>query len=373
MRSCKLAHFGGQVGLVAHGRGHAAQQRGNLRACLREAEDVVDEQQRVRAFDVAEVLGHGQRAQGHAQARSGRLGHLPVDQRALRVGPVARLDDAGLGHLEPKVVALAGTLAHAGKHREAAVILGHVIDQFHDDDGLAHARAAEQADLAALQERLDQVDDLDAGLEHLLVRGLLVEQRRRPVNGHARLLADGSKLVHRLADHVDDAAQRLFAHGHANRAAEVDGLHAANHAVGSFHGHGAHAALAQMLLNLENHRDGRGHGKALAGDAQRLVDGRHRRFFKLHVHRGTGDLNYFADVLCHFFFASGAEAPNISNPFAARLKPYPDTKPVFFRIPARLKPCPFKIRCWTSPGLKPNFKLSLIQGPEDPCSLRMPR
>ena len=40
--------------------------------------------------------------------------------------------------------------------------------------------------------------------------------------------------------------------------------------------------------------------KALAGDAQRLVDGRHRRFFKLHVHRGTGDLNYLADVFCHF-------------------------------------------------------------------------
>ncbi len=56
----QLAHFRGQVGLVAHGRGHAAQQRGNLRAGLREAEDVVDEQQRVRAFHVAEVLGDGE-------------------------------------------------------------------------------------------------------------------------------------------------------------------------------------------------------------------------------------------------------------------------------------------------------------------------
>ena len=36
-----------------------------------------------------------------------------------------------------------------------------------DDDGLADAGAAEQADLAALQIRLEQVDDLDAGLEHL--------------------------------------------------------------------------------------------------------------------------------------------------------------------------------------------------------------
>src|ERR1035437_2906085 len=297
----QLAHFGGQVGLVAHVRGHAAQERGNLRAGLREAEDVVDEQKRVGAFDVAEVLGDGERAEGHAQAGSGRLGHLPVYQLRLRFGPVARLDDAGLGHLQPQVVALAGALAHAAKDGVAAVVLGHVVDEFHDDHRLAHAGAAEQADLAALEEGLDQVDDLDAGLEHLLVGGLLGEERRGPVNRHARLFADGAQIVDRVADDVDDAAQRLFAHRHTDGSAQVDGLHPANHAVGGFHGHGADATLAQVLLDFKNDADGRGYGEALAHDAQRLVDGRHRRFFKLHVHRGTGDLDYLADILCHFF------------------------------------------------------------------------
>ena len=47
------------------------------------------------------------------------------------------------------------------------MLLGDVVDQFLNDDGLADAGAAEQTDLAALQKRLDQVDDLDAGLEHL--------------------------------------------------------------------------------------------------------------------------------------------------------------------------------------------------------------
>jgi hypothetical protein len=56
------------------------------------------------------------------------------------------------------------------------VLLGDVVDQLHDDDGLAHAGAAEEADLAALQKGLDQVDDLDAGLEHLFLRRLLVER-----------------------------------------------------------------------------------------------------------------------------------------------------------------------------------------------------
>ena len=292
-------------------------------AGLREAEDVVNEQQRVRAFHVAEILGHGQRAQGHPQARSGRLGHLSVNQRAFRIGKVARLDHARLAHLGPKIVAFARAFAHAAKYGVAAVILGHVVDQFHDDDRLAHTGAAEEADLAALEERLNQIDDLDARLEHLLVGALFVKQRSGPVNGHARLFADGAEIVHRLADDVNHAAQRLFAHRHADGSAQVDGLHAANHAVGGFHRNRAHAPLAQVLLDFENYRNGRGNLEALAGNAQRLIDGRHCRFFKLHVHRGTGDLDYLADILCHFSTFSiqtfGCPTLAASQVFAARV------------------------------------------------------
>ena len=111
----QLAHLGGERGLVAHGARHAAEQRGHLGAGLHEAEDVVDEEQHVLAALVAEVLGHGERRQGDAQAGSRRLVHLAVHQRGL-------VDDAGLRHLEVEVVAFAGALAHAGEHREAAVL-----------------------------------------------------------------------------------------------------------------------------------------------------------------------------------------------------------------------------------------------------------
>ena len=86
---------------------------------------------------------------------------------ALRLREVLDVDDARLLELEPEVVALAGALADAGEHRDAAVLLGEVVDQLLDDDGLADAGAAEEADLAAAQVRLEQVDDLDPGLEHL--------------------------------------------------------------------------------------------------------------------------------------------------------------------------------------------------------------
>ena len=111
-------------------------------------------------FSVAEVLRHGQAGQRHAHTGSRRLVHLAVDQRGL-------VDDAGFLHLVVQVVALTGALAHAGEHGHAAVLLGNVVDQLHDQHRLAHAGAAEQADLAALGIGGDQVDDLDAGFQDL--------------------------------------------------------------------------------------------------------------------------------------------------------------------------------------------------------------
>jgi hypothetical protein len=59
-------------------------------------------------------------------------------------------DNAGVEEFVVEVVAFAGAFTHACEHRNAAVALGDVVDQFLDQHGLAHAGAAEQADLAAL-------------------------------------------------------------------------------------------------------------------------------------------------------------------------------------------------------------------------------
>ena len=85
----------------------------------------------------------------------------------------------GLLHLEPEVGALTGSLPDAGEDRHAAVLLGDPVDHLLDEHGLADAGAAEQADLAALHVGLEEVDDLDAGLEHLPLGLERVERRRR--------------------------------------------------------------------------------------------------------------------------------------------------------------------------------------------------
>ena len=85
MRSCSSPISEARFGWYPTARRHTAQERGNFRTRLREAEDVVDEEQRIRAFFVAEILGDRQSGQRDAQTRSGRLGHLAVNQRGLRL------------------------------------------------------------------------------------------------------------------------------------------------------------------------------------------------------------------------------------------------------------------------------------------------
>ena len=204
----ELAHLGGQGRLVTDGARHAAEERRDFGTGLHEAEDVVDEEQHVAAL-VAEVLGHRQAGQADAQARARRLVHLAEDQHGL-------VDHARLLHLAPECGALAGALAHAGEDRVAAVLGGDVADQLGDDDRLADAGAAEDAGLAALGEGGDQVDDLDAGLEDLDRRRLLLERRGSAVDRVAASRSlDRTLLVDRLADDVEDAAERARADRHA--------------------------------------------------------------------------------------------------------------------------------------------------------------
>src|SRR3546814_10598212 len=78
-----------------------AEQRRHFRTRLRKAEDVVDEEEHVLAFLIAEIFGDRQARQRNARTRTRRLVHLAEHERNLRTfgGRVAVLvlgDKAGV-------------------------------------------------------------------------------------------------------------------------------------------------------------------------------------------------------------------------------------------------------------------------------------
>ena len=81
---------------------------------------------------------------------------------------------------------------------------------------------AEQTGLAAADERREQVDDLDAGLEHLGLGRQVGDRRRIAMDRPALLGVDRTATVDRLAQQVEHAAQRGLADRHRHRAAGVD-------------------------------------------------------------------------------------------------------------------------------------------------------
>src|SRR6266850_5390334 len=282
----QLAHLGAQRRLIPDRRRHPAEQRRDFGPGLREPEDVVDEQQHVLAFLVAEVLGGGEAGETDAQSRAGGLGHLPEDERGLR-------EDARLLHLVIEVVALTGPLADAREDRNAAVLLRDVVDELLDQNRLADSGSPEEARLAALRVRLQEVDDLDPRLEHLDLRRLVLEWGRRAMDRVRLLRVDRRALVHRLADHVQDPAERLRSDRDRDRRPGIAHGHPAPEAVGRGHGDRPHLALAQVLRHLE--------GELLrirkdvlvldALDEERVVDARQPARLELHVDDRPDDLH----------------------------------------------------------------------------------
>ena len=213
-----------------------------------------------------------ERREADAQARARRLRHLAVDERRARLAGSLHVDDAALLELEPEVVALARALADAAEHRHAAVLQRDVVDQLHDDDGLADAGAAEQADLAALQVRLEQIDDLDAGLEHLQLGRLLLERRRaRGESASAPSTATGRS--GKSTGSPSTFSTRPSVSGPTGTeigSPRSIGRHAALHAVGRLHRDRAHAVLAEVLLDLRDDVDAPRAVLGLARDASAL-------------------------------------------------------------------------------------------------------
>ena len=108
-----------------------------------------------------------------------------------------------------------------------------------------------------------------------------------------RILAlgfDGSHLVDRLADDIDDAAQARLPDRNRNRAPSIFRRHAANHAVRGLQRNRTHAAFAEMLLHFDDDIDRCRHIEAFTRDVQRLVNRRLFAFVEFHVDCRTDDL-----------------------------------------------------------------------------------
>ena len=164
----QLAHLGGQRRLITHGATACGRAGRTLREPACEKRKMLSMNSSVSAPVVSRKYSAIVRADRATRRRApGGSFIWPKTMHGLVDDAAAGVADLGFLHFEPEVGAFAGPLADAGEHRVTAVRAGDAGDQLGEDDRLAEAGTAEQAGLAAADERREQVDDLDAGLEQL--------------------------------------------------------------------------------------------------------------------------------------------------------------------------------------------------------------
>ena len=120
---------------------------------------------------------------------------------------------------------------------------------------------------------------------------MIFQRRRRPMNRIVRRTVDGSQLIDGFAQHVHHSPQRRAAHGNGDALAQIFRGHAANHAFDGFHGHGADAPFAQMLLHFGGHVEWLRNIESLAGDAHRVINRRKVPRLKLNIQHRADNLH----------------------------------------------------------------------------------
>ena len=261
------------------------------------AEDVIDKEQHVLTLFVAKVFRQGQAGQANPGAGAGRFVHLAKHQR--RLGIAILFDHPRFQHFVVKVVPLAGSFTNSGKNRIAAVALGNVVDQLHDNNRFANPGAAKQADFTALGVRRQQVHHLDAGHQDFLVGRLVDKLRGRRMYRGFLLGLDRAHFINRFTDNVHNPAKRLRPDRDGYRGAGIGYLGPADQSFGGIHGNRANRVFAQVQGHFQNQT------VALVGGLQRRQD-RRQVAFKVNIHHGRDDLCNGANV---FAFSHSFNTP----------------------------------------------------------------
>ena len=175
----------------------------------------------------------------------------------------------------------------------------YVVDQFHDEDGLANASTTEEADFAAFGIGADKVNDLDPCFKDFCTRSLVFKFRYRavdwPVVGSFYLLI---YFINCLAQDIENPAQNTFSDRYLDRAACIFCFHAAHQTVCGAHGYTADDIVAQVLHDF-CYQINRLIACA-AGDMDGVIYSRQVFFArKADVYDRANDLNYFPNCIAH--------------------------------------------------------------------------
>jgi hypothetical protein len=104
------------------------------------------------------------------------------------------------------------------------VSLGNVVDQFLNQDSLTDTSTTKKTNLTTTGIRSQQIDNLDTSLQDFGGRGLINKLGSVSVNGTVALGTNGTTLINRLTNDVDDTTKDFLTNGNGNGSTGVNDL-----------------------------------------------------------------------------------------------------------------------------------------------------
>ena len=232
------------------------------------------------------MFRHRQSTQGNTHSGTRRFVHLAIDQNRL-------FQDTGFLHFIIEVITFSGTFTDTGDDGKAVMFDSDRVDQFLHQDGLTDTGTAEEADLAALDVRTQEVDDFDAGLQDLDFRLLLLKRRSGFVNDvFFHIPLQFFQTVDRLTEQIEHSSQNRFTDRDLNGLAGIDRLHASGETVGLRKSDASDFIIADILFHFTGDR------LVVERDDDRVIEFR-QPVIKAHIDDRADDRYDFSYIFVH--------------------------------------------------------------------------
>jgi hypothetical protein len=160
------------------------------------------------------------------------------------------LTDLGFLHFKPQVGSFTSSLTHAGEYGVTTVGASHPSDQLLKNNRLAQPSTAEQTSFATPNERSQQIDNLDTGLEDFCVGGQFRNGWSSSVNGPVFVSGDGTTLIDRITQNIEYATERSAAYRNRNWPSQVDAILTAHQSVRATESNTTNLATTEVLLHF---------------------------------------------------------------------------------------------------------------------------
>lgn len=151
-----------------------------------------------------------------------------------------------------KIISFSSSFSNSGEDGVPTMGLGHVIDQFLNQDSFSNSGPSEKSDLTTSSIRGEQVDDFNTSNKQFGSRTLFLKAGGISMNRIIFFSFDRSSFINGFSDDVHDTAQGFRSYGDFNRGSKIIHGLASYESVGRIQCNGSHTRVAQMLGHFEN-------------------------------------------------------------------------------------------------------------------------